>query len=478
MSIMQAVRTTTPMAGAVADDAAVDGLRARFRGALLSRFDPEYEEARAVWNGMIDRRPGLIARCTGVVDVVEAVGFARDNELLVAVRGGGHGVAGTAVCDGGMVIDLGAMKGIRVDPLRRRVRVEAGVTWGELDRETQLFGMAVAGGVVSTTGIAGLTLSGGLSWQRRKYGMSIDNLLSADVVTADGRVVVASDTENSDLYWAIRGGGGNFGVVTSFEYRLNPIGPNVAFASVFYPIEEYERVVTLWRDFMTRAPDEITADVLVWTVPRHPNFPLELRGQPMVAVAGMYSGDAAEGERRLQPLRELARPLLDMSAILPYTAVQSMFDDLFPAREQRRYWKSLYLDRLGRDPIRTIDAWMGRAPSPLTLLSIRSLGGQLGRVPADATAFGDREAPWLLSIDSSWTDRDEDGENIVWTRDFWADMQRHSSGKVYFNFPGLLEENDRVVRASYGANYERLSIVKAKYDPGNLFRLNQNIEPI
>jgi FAD/FMN-containing dehydrogenase len=427
---------------------------------------------------MIDRRPALIARPSGVADVVAAIRFARDTELPVSVRGGGHNVAGTAVLDDGVVIDLSLMKGIRVDPLRRTVRAQGGVTWGELDRETQLLGMAVAGGIVSDTGIAGLTLSGGLGWHRRKHGMSIDNLASADVVTADGRLLVASEAQNPDLFWAIRGGGGNFGVVTSFEYHMNRLGPEVAFALVFYPIEELGRVVTGWREFVAAAPDEITSDLLVWTVPPAPGFPEELHGRPFVGIAALYAGAADHGMRMLRPLRVLTTPLLDLTGTLPYTDVQTLFDGFFPAGTERRYWKSLYLRGIPGDAIREIEQRMARAPSPRTLLSIRHLGGEIARVPADATAFGDRGAPFLLSVDSTWLDAHDDDENIAWTRSFWFAMRRWSNGQVYFNFPGLLEENDLLVSASYGDNFERLRILKTKYDPTNFFRMNQNIRPI
>ena len=365
-----------------------------------------------------------------------------------------------------------------MDPLRRTVRAQGGVTWGELDRETKLLGMAVAGGIVSDTGIAGLTLSGGLGWHRRKHGMTIDNLASADVVTADGRLLVASETENPDLFWAIRGGGGNFGVVTSFEYHMNRVGPEVAFALVFYPIEELVRVVAGWREFVAGAPDEITADLVVWTLPPAPAFPEELHGRPFVGVAAMYAGAADHGMRMLRPLRVLTIPLLDLTGTMPYATVQTMFDAFHPAGTERRYWKSLYLRGIPGDAIREIEQRMARAPSPRTLLSIRHLGGEIARVPADATAFGDRAAPFLLSIDSTWVDSRDDEENIAWARSFWFAMRRWSNGQVYFNFPGLLEENDLLVSASYGANFERLRILKTKYDPTNFFRMNQNIRPI
>jgi FAD/FMN-containing dehydrogenase len=450
----------------------------RFHGELILPGDAAYDAARSVWNGLIDRRPALIARCAGVSDVVAAIRFARESDLVVAVRGGGHNVAGTGVVDGGIVVDLSNMRGIRADPARRRVRAEGGATWADVDRETQLFAMAVPGGIVSDTGIAGLTLNGGLGWLRRKYGMTIDSLTSADVVTADGRLLVASERENADLFWAIRGGGGNFGVVTSFEYSMHPVGPDVAFAVVLYPLEQFETVMAAWRDFVRHAPDEVSADVIAWTIPAAPQFPDELHGRAIVGVSALYGGPVEAGLRVLQPLREFGAPLLDLTSITPYLTVQRLFDPFFPKGAQRCYWKSLYLNGLDGGVAREIRSWIARMPSNRTLISIRHLGGEIARVPGDATAFGDRRAPFLLSIDSTWLDAHDDHANIAWTRAFWEAMQRFSSGKIYFNFPGLLEDSDALVRSSYGTNYERLSILKTKYDPDNVFRINQNIEPI
>jgi FAD/FMN-containing dehydrogenase len=459
------------------DEAAIERLRERLRGELIQPRDGDYEAARLIWNGLIDCRPSLIVRCTGVADVIEAVGFAREHELLLAVRSGGHNVAGLGVCDGGLVLDLSLMKGVQVDPGGHTVRAQAGVTWGELDRETQVFGLATPGGVVSTTGIAGLTLSGGYSWQRRAHGMSIDNLLSVDLVTADGRFLRASDTENQALYWALRGGGGNFGVATSFEYRLHPLGPEVMFIACLYPLEHIQLVMTAWRDFAATAPDEATVDALVWSIPAHPAFPDALRGHPVIGLGGMYAGAAEEGERRFGPLRSLATPLLDMSGIMPYTAVQGAFDPFFPPHALRYYWKSAYLDSMSDEVIDTFADWAAKRTSPRTLLSLRHLEGAIGRVAADATAFGDRSAPFLLSIDTTWESAGDDGRHIDWTRNVWSDMQRFSRGAVYFNFPGFLEEGETSLQQSYGANYGRLRQVKAEYDPTNLFRLNQNISP-
>jgi FAD/FMN-containing dehydrogenase len=439
--------------------------------------DPAYEQARMVWNGMIDRRPALIVRCADVLDVVATVQFARERSLPLAVRGGGHNVAGLAVADGAVVCDLSGLRQVEVDPESRVVRAEPGATWGDVDRATQRYGLAVPGGVVSTTGIAGLTLAGGLSWHRRAHGMTIDNLLACEVVTADGRVVRASESENADLYWALRGGGGNFGVVTSFEYAAHPLGPDVAFVETFYPLERGAEVFAAYREFVATAPDEVTADIGIWSFPAIDEIPQELHGTPFIVVDALFAGPPARGEKALRPLRELAEPLDDVSRVLPYLELQSKVDAFFPARELRYYWRSHYQDDLSDEAIETILDWSARRPSPQTLVFIRHLGGAIGRVPDDATAFGDRSASFLLSIDSTWADSDADEENVAWTRAFWADTQRFSTGRTYFGFAGQLEEGEAIVRRSYGRNYERLAAIKAAYDPDNLFRINPNVSP-
>lgn len=475
---MDTLRATTSAGnGTVLSGEALQALAGRLRGPLIRPHDANYDAARRVWNGMIDKRPALIARCSGTADVIDAVNFARENDLLVAVRGGGHSVAGHAVCDGGLVIDLSEMRGVRVDPTARTARAQGGATWGDLDRETQAFGLATPGGVVSTTGIAGLTLSGGYSWQRRKHGMSIDNLLSADVVTADGELLHASEDENQDLFWAIRGGGGSFGVVTSFEYRLHELGPEVMFLACMYPLRQIRNVMGAWRDFIDGASDETTVDCIVWGIPAHPAFPENVHGQAVVVLAGMYAGPAEEGKRVLQPLRELGTPVLDLSGIMPYTDAQQAFDPFFPSGELLHYWKSLYLNSMSDEVIEAVATWGRERPESRILFSIRHLEGAIRRVPADATAFGDRSAPFLLSIDATWEEAEDSEENIAWSRRCWSDMQRFSPGGTYFNFPGFLEEGEDLLRASYGENYDRLVEIKTKYDPDNLFRLNQNIAP-
>ena len=461
----------------VLTDETVQAFEKRMLGDLIHPTQGDYEAARSIWNGMIDKKPALIAQCTGIADVIEAVNFARENNLLVSVRGGGHNVAGHAVNDGGLVIDLSLMKGIQVDPHARIARAQAGVNWGELDRETQVFGLATPGGTVSTTGIAGMTLGGGMGWLRRKYGLSCDNLVAADVVIADGRFLRASEEENPDLFWALRGGGGNFGIVTTFEFQLHKVGPEVMFAGVMYPAEQAGELLPLWRDFMAEAPDTVTSEAPFWTIPPVDAFPQAVQGRDVLIIAALYSDDWREGEKVLQPLRELAEPVLDLSGVVPYTQAQKTFDPFNPAGELNYYWKSLRLDRLDEEVIRAIIDHAANRPSPHTLMPIWHHGGAMSRVEPEETAFGDRSAPYLLSIDSNWEDPTDNEANISWTRSVWDDMQRFSSRGSYLNFPGMGEEGEALVRAAYGRNYERLAALKQKYDPTNLFRMNQNIKP-
>ncbi|MDQ5833636.1 MAG: FAD-binding oxidoreductase [Actinomycetota bacterium] len=451
-------------------------LAERLVGDVIAPDHPEYEAARRVWNGMIDKRPAAIARCAGVDDVAAAIRFAAEHGLPLAVRGGGHNVAGTAVVDGGLVIDLSAMRSVRLDPARRTVHVQGGATWADVDRVTAPLGLATTGGVVSETGVAGLALSGGVSHQRRRDGMTVDNLVSAEVVLADGRVVRASADEHTDLHWALRGGGGNFGVVTSFELRLHKLGPEVFALNVAYPIEDAKRVLTGWRDIVAEAPDELSTAGLIWSLPAIDALPEQLRGLPYVGVAGMWAGDPAEGERATQGLRQLATPLLDMSGRVDYLDFQGSLDPFFPAG-LRYYWKALYLDGLTGSAIDTTIDWSDRRPSNDTLVIIRHGGGAIARVGAGETAFGDRSSEWMLSIDSTWHDPADDATNVAYTRAFWDAALPYSDGKTYFNFPGLLEEGDAAVRDSYGANHDRLAQIKAAYDPQNVFHLNPNIRP-
>ena len=451
-------------------------LRGRIRGAVIEPADAEYESARKVYNGMIDKRPAAIARCADAADVATAVRFAIEYDIAFSVRGGGHNVAGTALVEDGLVVDLSAMRRVRIDPERTSVHVQGGATWADVDAVTTPLGLAVPGGVVSETGVAGLALSGGVSHQRRRDGMTVDNLVSAEVVLADGRRVRASAHEHADLFWALRGGGGNFGVVTAFELRMHPLGPEVFALNVAYPIEDAERVLAGWRDAVADAPDELSTAGLIWSLPDVDELPEPLRGAPYVGVAGMWAGDPAEGERVTRALRELAEPLLDMSGVLPYADLQTSLDPFFPAGV-RRYWKALYLDGFSVDAIATTANSSDRRPSNDTLVIVRHCGGAMSRVGAEQTAFGDRSSEWMLSIDSTWHSPADDATNVAYTRAFWDAAAPFSNGQSYFNFPGLFEDGEAAVRASYGANHERLTRVKAAYDPDNRFRHTQNIRP-
>jgi len=464
-------------AGSEVSEAALEALQTSFKGSVILQGDTQYESSRLVWNKMIDKKPAIIARCAGVADVIKAVNFARENHLQVAIRCGAHNVAGNAVGDNALVIDLSNMRTVLVNPKKMTAEVQGGATWFDVDTETQAFGLACAGGVVSETGVGGLTLGGGLSWMRRKVGMSIDNLIGADVVLANGKFVHASATENEDLFWALQGGGGNFGVVTCFEFKLQELGPEVFFTACMYPQEEAEKVLRFWVEFTRTAPNELSSDCIQWSIPDHPNFPEELHGKPIIVLAGLYAGPPEEGKKVMQPLREITTPLLDLSNVYPYVGVQQMFDPFLQKQTLNGYWKCIYLDDLSEALQKRIIEKANEAPSPQTILSIRNLQGAISEVPAEATAFGDRSARFLFSIDSIWIDSSDNEKNIQWTRDFFNEMLGHSKGKVYFNFNADLVGPSDILRDSFGANYEKLVAIKTKYDPDNFFRLNTNIKP-
>lgn len=475
MAVSDAIIRTDDSAIAI-EEAALTTFAASFRGQIIRPGDATYEDARRVWNGMIDKRPALIARCTGTGDVVAAIRFARASGLSIAVRGGGHNVAGNAVIDNGLVIDLSLMKEIDVDPVSRTARAQPGVVWGELDTATQKYGLATPGGVVSSTGIAGFTLAGGMALTSRKLGLACDNLIAAEVVTADGEVIRASATERPDLLWAIRGGGGNFGIVTRFEYRLHAVGPDIFVGFAFFAFADAEQAMRGWREYVATAPDEVTSTFLFWGMPAMPGLPEELHGAPVAGVAGAYTGPVAEGERALQPLRELATPIVDLSGTFTYLQMQSAWDVHFPTT-LRYYWKSLFLDELRDEDISSTIALAADRPSPATLFAIRHLGGAAGRIANDATAFANRQSQFNLSLDTTWADPADDERMIGWTRQAWAAMREQTGGGVYLNFAGLGEENDLLARAAHGSNMERLREVKRRYDPTNLFQGNINIAP-
>ncbi len=454
-----------------------DVLKTGLSGELLEPGDPAYEAARVVWNAMIDRRPVLIVRCRTVADVASAVRYAREEDLLISVRSGGHNVAGYAVCDGGLMIDLSRMNGIRVDLSQDRVIVEGGATWLDVDAATTACGRATPGGLISATGVAGLTLSGGIGWLRGTCGLSCDNLLAAEVVTAEGRLIRASAEENPDLFWALRGGGGNFGVVVSFEFRLHPVAPEMMFCAPAYPEELANEILPRWRDYMAMAPDQVSGLAEFSTIPDDPAYPETIRGRRVLSLATVYDGPADEGERITMPLRQFAEPLIDFSGRMSYQVLQSAYDALFPKGRDRCYWKSTYLKGLDDGVIAEITAGLAHRPSEMTFASIWKFGGAVARLAPDATAFGDRSMPYMLSLDAIWSDRGADDANIDWVRGLWQDMQRHSTGRMYLNFPGLGEGEGLVERAFGAETYTRLQAIKRRFDPQNLFRMNQNILP-
>lgn len=468
------VQTTAARRATLSEDAVAE-FRQSLQGRLLTADDAAYDEARKVWNGMIDKHPAMIARCAGPGDVIAAVDFAREQALLVSVRGGGHNVVGRAVCDDGLVIDLSQMQGVSVDLVERTVRAQGGATLGDIDRETQPSGLAVPVGLVTATGIAGLTLHGGMGWLTRRYGLTLDNLLSVDIVTADGRLQRASESENADLFWAVRGGGGNFGIVTAFEFRAYPVGPDVWFSVVVYPVSQAADVLRFVRDYVGEAPEELGVLATLWSAPDEAFVPREYRGTPAIIVLSCYSGPLERGEEVLRPLRRMGRPVGDMSGPRPFLDVQKFFDADYP-NGMLYYWKSVYLHDLSDEVIDAIVSGAAGRPSPLTSLDIWFLEGAANRVPADKTAYAWRDVKYGLAIESNWTDPEQSNTNIAWTREVFEDMQRFSRG-TYLNFPGFMEDADRLLQGAYEQNYERLRAIKAMYDPENLFHGALNIEP-
>ena len=447
------------------DEAAVEKLGASLRGQLLRPGNAGYDDSRRVWNGMFDRRPALIARCAGTADVISALNFGRDSGLRIAVRGGGHSFPGHSVCDGGLVIDLSTMKGVRVDPVARTARAEAGARWLEFDHETQAFGLATTGGTASDTGIAGLTLGGGLGWLSSKHGLTVDNLISADVVLADGRFVTASASQNPDLFWGLRGGGGNFGVVTSFEYRVHQVGPTILGGMAVYPLNRTKEVLRFYRGFSKAAPDELTLYAGLITPPN---------GDTVVALVCCYCGPLDKGADVVRPLKSLGSLALDAMGPMPYIAQQRLFDDAFPAGAYY-YTKADFLADLTDEAIEIFAEYAATKPSPLSGILVQTACGAASRVAPDAMAFAHRRFPYAPVIVSQWRDAAEAERNIAWARECWTALHEHAGGGVYVNDLSL-DDEDRV-RSGYGANYERLAALKQKYDPDNLFRLNPNIKP-
>ena len=453
---------------------AFDAFAASLSGALLKPDSPGYDDARSIWNAMVDKRPGLIVQCAGASDVVRSVDFARENDLLMAVQGAGHNIAGNAVCDGGIMISLSGMKSVRVDPDSQTVLVEPGVTLGELDSQTQAFGLATPTGINSTTGIAGLTLGGGFGWISRKHGLTVDNLLAADVVTANGELVKASANENADLFWGIRGGGGNFGVVTSFEFQAHPIGPEILAGFVVYPLSDAREVLQHYRDFSAHAPEELTVWVIMRKAPPLPFLSEEVHGTEVVVLAAAYAGDMAEGEKALAPLRGFGNPIADVIGPHPFVGFQAVFDPLLTPGA-RNYWKSHDFLELSDELLDMLIEYTGTLPDPQCELFIAQMGGATKKVAADATAYRHRDTEFIMNVHGRWQDAGDDEKCIGWCRELFQATERFATGGVYVNF--MTDEEDKRVREAYGESYDRLVELKKKYDPDNMFRLNQNINP-
>ena len=466
--------TTLERSKTKVDAAALEALAAQLRGTLLQEGDAAYDDARTVWNATIDRRPGLIVRCSGASDVINAVNFARENRLLVAVRGGGHNIAGSAVCDGGMMIDLSPMKSVRVDVAAQRAWVGPGATLADVDKETQAFGLAVPTGINSTTGISGLTLGGGFGWITRKFGLTIDNLVSADVVTADGKLLRASQTENPDLFWALRGGGGNFGIVTAFEFKLHQMGPQVLSGLVVHPFADAEKVLREYRKALETAPDELTCWVVMRQAPPLPFLPTEWHGKEVLVLAMCYCGDILAGEKAAQKLRAIGSPIADVVGPNPFAGWQQAFDPLL-APGARNYWKSHDLTEFSDDAAAAITAAIAKLPGPECEIFVGHVGGAAGRVKADATAFPQRNSHFVMNVHARWREPAMDKACIDWARGLYEAVKPYAAGTVYVNF--MPEDEAGRVEAAYGGNYRRLVEIKQRYDPLNLFRMNQNLRP-
>lgn len=471
---MATTQTTVPGQGGQVDAAAIQSLRAQLQGSLLAPDDEGYDDARSIWNAMIDRRPALIVQCNNADDVVAAVTFARKHDLLVAVKGGGHNIAGNAVCNGGLMIDLSQMRAVEVDAQTQRARVQPGATLADLDAATQAHGLATPVGINSTTGVAGLTLGGGFGWLSRKYGLTIDNLVSADIVTADGTKHHASAAQNSDLFWAIRGGGGNFGIVTQFEYQLHPIGTGLLSGLIVYPFDDAKSILTQYRAVSKDAPEELSAWLVLRKAPPLPFLPEEVHGKEVVVVALLYAGDAEEGERVIAPLFELGTPVGTHVEVMPYVGWQQAFDPLLTPGA-RNYWKSHNINELSDGFFDTLIEYVNRLPSPHCEIFVAHLGGAINRVPADATPYVHRENDYLMNVHGRWETPAEDAAVIGWSRALFDAVKPHAAGSVYVNFMPE-DETDRVA-AAYGNNYARLAQIKQQVDPDNLFRMNQNIKP-
>lgn len=452
----------------------IEVLRQGLRGHICLPGEAGYNEARKLWNAMIDRKPGMVIRCAGATDVIQAVKFAAKHQLLTAVRGGGHNIAGKACCDDGLMIDLSPMKSVRVDPENNTARVEAAATLGDFDKEAQVFGLATPLGINSTTGVAGLTLGGGFGWLSRKYGLTIDNLIGADVVTAEGELLHASEKKNSDLFWAIRGGSGNFGIVTSFEFQLHTIGNQVLSGLVVHPFDQARNLLDKYREYVKGLPDEMSCWVVLRKAPPLPFLPEEWHGKEVIIFAACYTGDMQEGEQVMAPMRAWGDPIADV--ISPHSLVlwQAAFDPL-ATEGSRNYWKSHDFDALSHEAVDCIINFAGKLPTPETEIFVAHLGGAVNRIAADATAYPHRSTEFVLNVHARWSDASDDEKCINWARQFFDQTAEFSNGGVYVNF--MSEDEGERTGEAYGSNFKRLASIKAKYDPNNLFRVNQNILP-
>jgi FAD/FMN-containing dehydrogenase len=472
MAVAGLTREGVPLA---LDQKQVDGLRAALRGPLLIAGDAGYDESRSVWNAMIDRRPALVARCIGVSDIVAAVRFARESGIALSLKGGGHNISGLAVAEGGLMLDLSLMRGVWVDPRSRIARAQAGCLLGDVDRETQLHGLAAVLGFVSATGIAGLTLGGGFGYTSRRFGWTSDNVRSMDVLTADGRLVHASEDENPDLFWGLRGGGGNFGVLTGVEYVLHPLGPEVFAGAVAWRAEEAPRVLETFRKTAAEAPPELTLVAAMRFAPPAPWLDKDVHGKPIVMLLACHTGDVAEGEKALAPIKAFGKPVGDILQRRPYATQQSLLDATQP-RGRRYYWKSEYLPGIESEMLAKVMEHAARITSPHSAVIVFQLGGAVGRWPSDHSAVGNRDAGAVLNIAAAWETEAQDATQVEWARSTWRDMRRFSTGGTYVNFLTEEETGERLA-AAWGKNLARLAEIKARWDPTNLFRTNKNVAP-
>ncbi len=452
----------------------IQELKSKIRGQVISPTEPDYNKARTIWNAMINKKPGVVVRCSGVADVITSVNIARDSNLLLAVHGAGHNIAGNSVCDGGIMIDLSQMNSVRIDPKSKKAYVEPGAILGDFDHEAQAFGLATPLGINSTTGVSGLTLGGGFGWLTRKHGMTIDNLISADVITADGELVHTNENQKPDLFWAIRGGGGNFGIVTLFEFQLHKVGPDVLAGLMVFPFKDAKSVLKKYRKFVQKIPNELNVWVILRQAPPLPFLPKRVHGKEVVILAILYSGEIKQGQKLIKPLRRFAKAHGEHTGAMPYEAWQQGFDPLLTPGA-RNYWKSHNFSELNDGALDAIIEYAGKLPSPQCEIFIGLLGGKAAKVSPDAMAYGNRDANFILNVHSRWDKAKDDTKCISWARDFFDASAPYATGGVYINFV-TQDETDRIA-AAYGKNYNKLVRIKNKYDPNNLFRVNHNIKP-